>query len=126
MHCLSESDQQASHTGIEDGDPAVTFLPTSCVGHRYLLTIMDHSIRWFEAVPLADISAEVLEAFITIWVARFGELQRVTSDRGVQFTSGMWTGWCEDLQEDQNPQPQPSTPRQLGWWSDSIGISRTC
>ena len=77
-------------------------LPTSCVGHRYLLTIIDHSIRWFEAVPLADISAEtVLEAFIISWVDRFGEPQCVTCDRGAQFTSSTWTDWCEDLQVEQ-------------------------
>ena len=74
-------------------------LPTSHAGHRYLLTIIDRSIRWFDAVPLADISAEtVLEAFIISWVARFGEPQCVTCDRRAQFTSSTWTGWCEDLQ----------------------------
>ena len=57
-------------------------LPMSRAGHRYLLTAIDHSTGWFEAVPLADISAEtVLEAFISCWAARFGVPKRVTSDR---------------------------------------------
>ena len=67
--------------------------------HRYLLTAIDRSTRWFEAVPLADISAEtVLEAFIRCWVARFGVPKRVTSDMGTQFTSSTWSSWCEYLQ----------------------------
>ena len=57
-------------------------LPMSRAGHRYLLTAIDRSTGWFEAVPLADISAEtVLEAFISCWAARFGVPKRVTSDR---------------------------------------------
>ena len=36
----------------------------------------------------------VLEAFITLWVARFGVPARITTDRGTQFTSGMWGDWC--------------------------------
>ena len=101
MHSLSEGegDQPAGHAGGEDGDPAETVLTCACglggplpmsrAGHRYLLTAIDRSTRWFEAVLLADISAEtVLEAFISCWVACFGVPKQVTSDRGAQFTSG--------------------------------------
>ena len=37
----------------------------------------------------------VLEAFITMWVARFGVPARITTDRGTQFTSGTWGDWCQ-------------------------------
>ena len=37
----------------------------------------------------------VLEAFITLWVARFGVPARITTNRGTQFTSGMWGDWCQ-------------------------------
>ena len=30
------------------------------------------------------------------WVARFGMPSILTMDRGVQFTSAMWAGWCGD------------------------------
>ena len=73
-------------------------LPSSRVGHRYLLTVIDRSTRWCEAIPLGDITAEViLEAFISGWVARFFVPQRITSDRGAQLTSGMWTEWCQQV-----------------------------
>ena len=60
-------------------------------GNRYLLTMVDRTTRWPEAVPLANTSADMLlEAFLTSWVARFGVPYTVTSDRGAQFTSAVW------------------------------------
>ena len=47
-------------------------LPTSR-GYTYLLTILDRTTRWPEAVPLQDITAaSCARAFMTGWVARFG------------------------------------------------------
>ena len=61
--------QSFSHVHVDLVGP----LPTPCAGHWYLLTIIDRSSRWLAAET-------VLEAFITSWVARFGVVQRVTSD----------------------------------------------
>ena len=100
-------------------------LPMSCAGHCYPLTTIDHSTRWFEAVPMADISAEtVLEAFISCWVAPFGVPKRFTSHGGAQFTSArglvgvMTCKWSTS-------QPRLSTHSQRGCWRDFIGRSRT-
>ena len=61
-------------------------------GFRYLLTIVDRFSRWPEAVPLADVTAHACaSAFIRTWVARFGVPSDITSDRGPQFTSQLWT-----------------------------------
>ena len=60
-------------------------------GYRYLLTMMDRTTRWPEAVPLPDTTTDsVLQAFLGSWVARFGIPVTVTSDRGAQFTSEAW------------------------------------
>ena len=60
-------------------------------GNRYILTMVDRTTRWPEAAPIPDITAEtVLQAFMAIWVARYGVPQTVTSDRGVQFSSTVW------------------------------------
>ena len=61
-------------------------------GFSHLLTMVDRFTRWPAAVPIKDISAEsVVDAFSIAWVAEFGVPQTVTSDRGSQFTSAIWT-----------------------------------
>ena len=60
-------------------------------GFRYLLTAIDRTTRWPEAIPLTDITSEtVIQAFLDNWVARYGVPVTVTSDRGRQFTSEAW------------------------------------
>ncbi len=64
----------------------------------YLLTIIDRSTRWFEAVPLSNMEASTcVDAFISSWVARFGVPGIVTTDRGTQFTSALWSSTCTSL-----------------------------
>jgi hypothetical protein len=73
-------------------------LPASSDGHVYLLTIIDRSTRWFEAVPLRNMEASTcVEAFIANWVARFGVPETVTTDRGTLFTSALWSSACTSL-----------------------------
>ena len=67
-------------------------------GNRYLLTMIDRTTRWPEAIPLPDTMAEtVLRAFLGHWVSRFGVPLTVTSDRGAQFTSHLWKATLEAL-----------------------------
>ena len=57
-------------------------------GMRYMLTMVDRTTRWLEAVPLASIDADtVTSTFLNHWVSRFGIPADVVSDRGLQFTS---------------------------------------
>ena len=61
-------------------------------GNQYVLTMIDRTTRWAEAVPLPDCKADtVTAAFTSHWVARFGIPNVVTTDRGVQFTSTVWS-----------------------------------
>ena len=63
--------------------------PPTSEGHRYLLTLIDFSTGFPEAVPLKDItSISVAEALLTIF-SRVGIPQEILSDRGTQFTSQM-------------------------------------
>ncbi|KAJ8358385.1 hypothetical protein AAFF_G00010440 [Aldrovandia affinis] len=65
-------------------------LPPSC-GFTHLLTMVDRTTRWPEAVPLASTTtADMARAFIDTWVARFGTPSDLSSDRGSQFTSELW------------------------------------
>ena len=60
-------------------------------GFRYLLTCVDRSTRWPEAIPIVDIRAEtVADAFFSGWIARYGTPATITTDRGAQFESKVW------------------------------------
>ena len=63
----------------------------SCSGSNHLLTIVDRSTRWLEAIPLQSTTATaVADALVSGWIARFGVPAELTSDRGVQFSSEVW------------------------------------
>ena len=60
-------------------------------GMRYILTMIDRTTRWPEAVPLRSMTADVVaRAFIYGWVSRYGVPAQVVSDRGSQFVSALW------------------------------------
>lgn len=72
-------------------------LPSSH-GCTHLLTMVDRTTRWPEAVPLASTSAaDVARAFVGTWVARFGTPSDISSDRGSQFTSELWNAMAGGL-----------------------------
>ena len=61
-------------------------IPTS-EGHRYILTLIDFSTGFPEALPLKEIdSVSVAEALLVIF-SRVGIPKEILSDRGTQFTS---------------------------------------
>ena len=61
-------------------------------GMKYLFTIIDRFTRWPEAIPLPDSTTETCaRVLIRHWISRFGVPDDITSDRGPQFTSHMWS-----------------------------------
>ncbi len=80
--------QRFSHLHIDLVGP----LPQSSSGFTHLLTEVDCSTRWAEAIPLRSTTTDAcVSALIDGWIARFGIPQRITSDRGPQFTSSLWS-----------------------------------
>ncbi len=66
-------------------------LPVS-QGMSYLLTIIDRFTRWPEVIPLPDAqTVTCASALLHHWIARFGVPENITSDRGAQFTSTLWS-----------------------------------
>ena len=60
--------------------------------------MIDRSKEWPEVVSLSSITAEsCVRAFISTLVSRFGVPDTLTSDRGSQFISSIWTGVCREL-----------------------------
>ena len=67
-------------------------------GYTYLFTIVDRFSRWVEAFPLTESTAQACgEALIHGWVARFRVPGDIASDRGAQFTSGLWEAMANCL-----------------------------
>ncbi|BHF71818.1 hypothetical protein SprV_0401487900 [Sparganum proliferum] len=68
----------------------VGLLPLSS-GCSYLLACAAGSIRWPEAILLNNIAAPtVVKAFLSRWVAFFGEPSTIAIDRGAQFESNLF------------------------------------
>jgi hypothetical protein len=73
-------------------------LPATSEGFQYLLTVIDRSTRWAEAMPLKTVgAANCAVAFVAGWVSRFGVPATMVSDRGVQFTSALWAAVMQRL-----------------------------
>ena len=54
--------------------------------------MIDRFSRWPEVAPLTDMSAAtVARAFVETWVSRFGVPHTITTDRGAQFESSMFS-----------------------------------
>jgi hypothetical protein len=108
--------QRFSHLHLDIVGP----LPCSKEGFAYLLTVLDRSTRWAEALPLLAVTAaDCAAAFVSGWVARYGIPAVVTSDRGVQYTSSFWAAVMSRLGIKQNS-PLHSTLSLIGRWRDSI------
>jgi transposase InsO family protein len=72
-------------------------LPQSS-GSSYLFSIVDRTTSWPEAIPLSSIAAaDCAAALFSGWIQRFGVPSVITSDRGAQFTSSLWTALCSLL-----------------------------
>ena len=94
VQALPVPEKRFSHIHVDLVGP----LPTSASGHTHLLTIVDRSTRWVEAVPVSSTTAtSVSDHLVDSWISRFGIPSTITSDRGRQFTSQVWADLCASL-----------------------------
>lgn len=67
-------------------------------GYRYLLTILDCTTRWLEAVPMKEATAyNCCQGFIRGWVQRFGIPGIILSDNGNTFVAQLWKATQKEL-----------------------------
>ena len=67
-------------------------------GFSHLLTIIDMTTCWPEAVPLRSTSTtDCARTLIWHWISRFRVPLDLTSDRGPQFTSTLWNEIAQKL-----------------------------
>ncbi len=65
---------------------------------NFIFTIIDHTSKYMEAIPLSEMSAAACTKALTFtWISRFGVPETITSDHGPQFTSNLWLQLCEML-----------------------------
>ncbi len=77
---------------------------TISLSHSHILTIIDRTSRWMEAIPLTNTAVtSVAAALFSGWISRFGMPDTITSDRGPQFTSYIWNSLCLLLQIKHEP-----------------------
>ena len=77
-----------SHVHIDLVGP----LPRSSDGFNHIFTMVDHSSRWLEAIPLSSTDTATIAAeFTSSWIAPFGVPDHLTSDWGPQFCSALWS-----------------------------------
>jgi len=87
-------DRRYSHVHVDLVGP----FPAAADGSTHLLTVVDRTTRWPEVQAIRGTTAQVVaDAFVQLWVARFGVPAKVTTDRGAQFLSGVWACLCKSL-----------------------------
>ena len=72
-------------------------LPRTKSGHQFLLTIMDLSTRFPEAIPLRKITAKVVVEALVQFFTRYGLPKEVQSDQGSNFMSGVFQEVMREL-----------------------------
>ena len=89
-------------------------------GFTHLFTIIDRTTRWLEAVPLsATASSDCAKALFSSWISCFGVPATITSDRGPQFVSSLWTSLCELLGINR-ALSTAYHPQAMVWWNASV------
>jgi transposase InsO family protein len=95
--------------------------------HEYVLVIMCMYSNWVEAIPLRRATAKtVMQAFLDVWVRRYGCPRVLVSDRGNQFASELTRAICKKLGTEQQfcaayrPDANGKVERFMGVWKDLV------
>ncbi|KAL2092985.1 hypothetical protein ACEWY4_010297 [Coilia grayii] len=71
--------------------------PRTKKGNEFLFTIMDVTTHFPEAIPLRNIKTRTVVDSLLLFFSRFGLPKEVQSDRGTNFTSGVFQQAMDEL-----------------------------
>ena len=70
--------------------------PPSDKGHHFILTAVDYFSKWSEAIPLAEVKANIVINFVKNHsICRFGVPKRLYHDVGPQFSNNKFYRFCD-------------------------------
>ncbi|XP_063585382.1 uncharacterized protein LOC134762766 [Penaeus indicus] len=93
LHPIPVVAQPFNHILIDCVGP----LPKTKCGNQYLLTIMCATTRYPEAIPLRNLTAKSVVKALTKFFTQFGIPNKVQSDQGANFTSGLFQQVMNEL-----------------------------
>jgi hypothetical protein len=67
-------------------------------GNKYILSIIDHTTRWIEFIPLKNKTAvDITEAFYNNWICRYGIPFVLLTDNALEFKANVLYDLCKKL-----------------------------
>ena len=97
-------------------------LPRTKSGHQYLLTIMDLSTRFPEAILLRKITAKVVVEALMQFFTRYGLPKEVQSDQGSNFMPGVFQEVLRELgiKQLKSSAYHPQSQGALAWYHQTL------
>lgn len=70
--------------------------PHSREGHKFVITAIEYTTKWVEAIPIKSVTQEKVIAFLTEYIiTRFGVPQRLIMDNGQNFKGKDMQAFCK-------------------------------
>ena len=72
-------------------------IPPGGGGYKYLIVLVDKFTKWIEVEPVRSITTLAAIKAVRGIVSRFGVPNRIITDLGTQFTSGVFRAYCAEV-----------------------------
>jgi transposase InsO family protein len=79
------------------GIDIVDILPRAARGFKFLFIAIDTFTKWMEAMPVVNITQELVVKFLQSIIYRFGVPRRVLTDNRTQFKGAKFVRCCVDF-----------------------------